>query len=56
MYAAKYKEGDQEKNTLPRTSHHERNTGMPRRRRRRQRSNSSSSSGRWPGEAIELAR
>jgi hypothetical protein len=49
MYAAKDKEGDQEKNTLPRNSHQGRNTGMPRRRCRRQRSNSSSSSGIWPG-------
>jgi hypothetical protein len=56
MHAAKDKKGDQEKNTLPRTSHHGRNTGMPRHRRRRQRSNTSSnSSDRWPGEAMELA-
>jgi hypothetical protein len=48
MHAAKDKKGDQEKNTLPRTSHHGKNTGMPRHRRRCQRSNTSSSS-RWPG-------
>jgi hypothetical protein len=53
MHAAKDKKGDRKKNTLPRTSRHGKNTGMPRHRRCGQRNNtscsSSSSSGRWPG-------
>jgi hypothetical protein len=44
MHAAEDKEDNQEKNTLPRISHHGRNTGMLRHRRRRRRNNISSSS------------
>jgi hypothetical protein len=44
MHAAEDKEDNQEKNTLPRISHHGRNTGMLCRCRRRQRNNISSSS------------